>query len=180
MEEEQYYPTPQYGTGGYQPQDSKADLLEKIRPEKAVEVIKNVLKGLEYDELSNTWKPNPHLKEFALTEFGATMVASLIYPASSQNTSLSNLKEERIHKRLVNIMKALCKDMLDYYHEMGIKSQAQMYHVASIVYTHVWVSLTQSENEGIRRLLNSTISESRNVSTYGEEKKGGVLGLLRR
>jgi hypothetical protein len=176
-QQEQYYYPPAGGSPNY---DGKADLLDKIKPEKAVEVIKQILLGREWDETKGKWIDNPALQRFKLTDFGATMVSSLVYPASSQNTSLSNLKEERIHKRLVQIIKALCKDMLDYQEEMGIKSQAQMYHVANIVYTHVWVSLTQSENEGIRRLLNSTISESRNVQTIGQEKKGGVLGLFRR
>ena len=176
QEQQMMYPS----SGGYPMVDSKADLLEKIDPGKAVLIIKNVLMGLSFDENTNKWIPNNSLLQFSLTEFGATIVAGLMYPASSQNSSLSNLKEERIHKRIVGIQKALVKDMLDYHSEMGIKSVAHLFHIASIVYTHIWVSLTQSENEGIRRLLNSTISESRNVSTYGEEKKGGILGLIRR
>jgi len=176
--QEQYYYPP--SAGNYGTQDGKADLLDKIKPEKAVEIIKYVLMGYELDSDTNEWKPNPILMKFALTEFGANFVASLVYPACSQNTSLSNLKEDRINKRLLGITRTLMKMMLDYWDEMGIRSTAQLYHVESIVRTLVWVSLTQSENEGIRRLLNSTISEQRSVATYGEEKKGGMLGLFRR
>jgi hypothetical protein len=178
QQEQFYYPPSQ---GNYSPNfDSKADLLDKIKPEKAVDIIKHILMGYEWSEEDQVWKPNIILQKYALTEFGANFVASLVYPACSQNTSLSNLKEDRINKRLLGITRTLMKMMLDYWDEMGIKSTAQLYHVESIVRTLVWVSLTQSENEGIRRLLNSTISEQRSVNTYGEEKKGGILGLFRR
>ena len=71
------------------PLDGKADLLDKIKPERAVEVIKQVLMGFEWNERQGEWVENPALEELKLTPFGASMVASLIYPASSQNTSLS-------------------------------------------------------------------------------------------
>jgi hypothetical protein len=104
-----------------------------------------------------------------------------MYPASSQNSSLSNLKEERINKRLNSIIISLVYDMIAYRDEMGIQSTSHMRHLYEIVHTLVYVSLTQSENEGIRRLINSTISESRNVSTYGEERKEGFLrGMFRK
>jgi hypothetical protein len=172
--------------------DSKADLLDKIKPELAVEVIKQTLMGNEYSDQEGKWIPNRILRgevlengkwvkkteSYALSEFGAMKIASLVYPACSQNASLSNLKEEKINRRVLNIIKALCKMMLDYHDRMPIESVAQLYHIKEIVYTLVWVSLTQSEHEGIRRLINSTISESRNVSTYGEEK-GLFSGLFR-
>jgi hypothetical protein len=179
VEEQQYMDSSYPPSSGMMHMDSKADLLDKIKPELAVEVIKQVLMGKEWDAIKEAWVVKPGLSEFALTEFGATIVASLVYPACSQNTSLSNLKEDRIYKRLLSIIKTLCKDMLDYHQEMGIKSSAHLYHIKDIVYTIVQVSLTQSESEGIRRLINSTIQESRNVSTYGEEK-GGIMGLFRR
>jgi len=175
-------------------QDSKADLLDKIKPEFAVEVIKQTLMGNEWNEEQGKWIPNRNIRgeifvdgkwekqkgaSYALSEFGAMKIASLVYPACSQNASLSNLKEEKINRRLLNIIKALCKMMLDYHDRMPIESVAQLYHIKEIVYTLVWVSLTQSEHEGIRRLINSTISESRNVSTYGEDKQGMFSGLFR-
>jgi len=178
MEQQTYqYPA----SAGYEETDGKADLLDKIKPERAVEIIKNTLMGNEWDAVEEKWVANPHLKEYAVTEVGAAMIAALIYPACSQNTSLSNLKEDRINKRLLGLLRALNKDMLDYWTEMGIKTTAQLGHISNIVQTLVWVSLTQSENEGIRRLLNSTIQENRSVSTYSEAKKsGGISGLLRR
>jgi hypothetical protein len=174
--EEVLYPPGQ----GFPAVDSKADLLDKINPEKAVEIIKNYFMGKEFNQTTGNWEYNPALQRFSLTEFGANLIAGLIFPASSQNSSLSNLKEERINKRIVGIIKSLVKDMLDYHIEMGIKSEAHMYHIASIVYTHVYVSLTQSEGEGIRRLLNSTIQENRSVMNTEDQKRGGLRGLFRR
>lgn len=159
--------------------DSKGDLLEKIQPEKAVEVIKQTLMGKTWNEETGKWEENIALKNNALTESGAMMVAGLIYPACSQNAALSDLKEEKITKRICNIKETLLRELLDNHLDWGIKSQAQIYYIADIAHTIIWVSLTQSEREGIRRLLNSTISESRNVNTYGEER-GLFGGIFRR
>jgi len=71
------------------------------------------------------------------------------------------------------------KMCLDNWEIYGINSVSQLYFVKEIVYTNTLVSLKQPENEGIRRLLNSTISENRSVATYGEAKSG-VLGLFRK
>ncbi len=159
--------------------DSKADLLDKIRPEEAVEQIKQRLMGKEWNPIKEEWIQNPALKDISLTEVGACAVTNLIFPASTRNVSVSNLKDEEIKKRLLSLVKTALKMCLDNWEIYGIKSVSQLYFVKEIVYTNTLVSLKQPENEGIRRLLNSTISENRSVATYGEEKSG-MLGLFRR
>jgi len=181
MEEQpQYYPP---SPVSYPPptMDSKADLLDKIRPEETIEEIKQRLMGKEWDSVQEKWIFNPALKDIALTEVGASAITNLIFPASTRTVSVSNLKDEEIKKRLLSLVKTAMKMCLDNWKIYGINSVSQLYFVKEIVYTNTLVALKQPENEGIRRLLNSVISENRNVSTYGEERGGGgVLGLLRR
>ena len=174
------YPPISGGMGGMPRMDSKADLLEKIKPELAIETIKQKLMGREWNEQKHEWVPNLALKKMALTEEGATAITNLMFPASSQNVSLSNLKDEEIKKRMLSIIKTAMKMCLDNVHEYGITSSSQYYFIRELIHTNTLVVLKQSENEGIRRLINSTISENRNYNTMGEEKKGGILGLFRR
>lgn len=179
-----YQPEPSQGlyppSQGFYQQDNKADLLDKIRPEDTVEQIKQRLMGKEFDNVKGKWIANPSLQMLALTELGASAITNLIFPASTQNVAVSNLKDEEIKKRLLNIVKTAMKMCLDNWEDYGIRSVAQLYFIKEVVYTNTLVSLKQPENEGIRRLLNSTIQESRNVNTYGEEKSGGILNLFRR
>lgn len=167
-------------TGGMPQNDSKSDLLDKIRPEETVEEIKQRLMGKEWDTSKEKWILNPSLKDMALTEVGASSVATLIFPTCSRTSSLSNLNEKIIWNRWLQVIKTLEKNILDNWFEWGIHTQAQIYWVSEIVKSAVLISLKQPENEGIRRLLNSVIQESRSVATYGEERKGGVLGLFRK
>jgi hypothetical protein len=167
-------------SGGYFPLDSKADLLDKIRPEEVVEQIKQRLMGKEYDTISERWILNPALKDIALTEVGASAITNLMFSASTRSVSISNLKDDEIKKRLLNIIKTSMKMCLDNWESYGIKCTSQLYFVKEIVFTNTWVVLKQPENEGIRRLINSTIQEQRSVSTYGEQKSGVINSLFRR
>jgi hypothetical protein len=177
-QQEMYYPAP--SAGGYPNMDSKADFLDKIKPEEAVKSIKQMLMGREYDEDSETWIENPELKGMALTERGASAITNLMFSASTRNVSISNLKDDEIKKRLLSIIKTAMKMCLDNFEAYGIKEESQFFFIREVVHTNTLVAMKQSENEGIRRMLNSTISEQRSVNTYGEEKKGGMLGLFRR
>ena len=170
----------QYSPSGYFPPGEKADLLDKIRPEEVVEQIRQRLMGKEWSFVQNKWLDNPALEAISLTEVGAYSITNLIFPASTRNVALSNLKDEEIKKRLLSLVRTGMKMCLDNWEEYGIRSVAQLYFVKEIIYTNTLVSLKQPEGEGIRRLLNSTLQESRVVSTYGEEKKAGVLGLFRK
>lgn len=159
--------------------DNKADLLDKIRPEEIVEEIKQRLMGKEWNDQKGEWVLNPVLRDVSLTELGACSISNLIFPASTRNVSISNLDDDEIKKRLISIIRTAMKMCLDNYAEYGITSTSQFYFVKEIVYTNTLVSLKQPENEGIRRLLNSVISENRSVNTFGEERRG-ILGLFKK
>jgi hypothetical protein len=166
-------------SNGYQKPNDKADLLDKIRPEDAIYEIKQMLMGKEYDREKDKWIFNPALKDLALTEIGASAIASLMYPASTRTVSVSNLKDAEIKPRLRSIVFTALKMCLDNWQRYGITQEAQLHFVKEIVYTNTLVALKQPENEGIRRLLNSTISESRSVASY-DEGKNGIFGLFNR
>jgi hypothetical protein len=178
--EQQEQPQQDFIPGGYYPNnDGKADLLDKIRPEEVIEEMKQRFMGREWDVVKEKWVPNPALREMSLTETGASELTNLIFTASTRNVAISNLKDEEIKKRLLSIIRTAMKMCLDNWRRYGITTVSQFYAIKEALYTNTLVALKQSENEGIRRLLNSVISENRNVSTFGEEKKG-ILGLFRR
>jgi len=168
-----------YPSSGLMMHDSKADLLDKIRPEEIIEQIKQRLMGKEWDPIKDEWVSNPALQDISLSQTGASAITNLIFPASTRNVSISNLNNDEIKRRLLNLIRTAMKMCLDNWESYGINSVSQLYFVKEIVYTNTLVALKQPENEGIRRLLNSVISENRSVSTYGEEKKG-ITGLFRR
>lgn len=181
--ENQQHPSPEQSyppVSGYSVPEGKADLLDKIRPEDTIEEIKQRLLGNEFNKESGRWEPNLHSKKFALSPIGAFAITSLIFPASTRTISVSNLKDEEIKKRILSLIKTAMKMCLDNWKEYNMVSVSQFYFIKEIIYTNCLGALKQPENEGIRRMLNSTIQESRNVSTYGEEKRGGVLGMFRR
>lgn len=166
---------------GFMHSDSKSDLLDKIRPEDVIEEIKQRLMGKEWNSRNEKWVLNPSLKDIALTEVGSSAITNLMFPASTRSVSISSLKDEEIKKRLLSLVRTGMKMCLDNWETYGIKHTSQLFFVKEIIYTNTLVALKQPENEGIRRLLNSIISENRNVSTYGEEKgRGMIAGLFRK
>jgi hypothetical protein len=179
QQEQEYYPSYPPQAGNYARND-KADILDKIRPEDTIEEIKQRLMGKEYDTIKEEWIYNPALKDVSLTIVGACAITNLIFPASTRTVSVSNLNDEEIKRRLLNLVKTAMKMCLDNWESYGIKSVSQLYFVKEVVYTNTLVALKQPENEGIRRMLNSTIQENRSVNTYGEEKRGGILGMFRK
>jgi len=135
----------------------KADLLEKIRPDAIVEVIQNKLMGKEFK--NGIWVINPVLKKRALTEEGATEIANLMLSVSSQNVSISKLKDDEIKKRTMGIVETAQMMALDNWRVYGIKNGDQLYFINQIVLSNTLITLKQSEGEGIRKLLMGTIAE---------------------
>lgn len=166
-------------TGSAQKND-KADLLDKIRPDAIVEIIRHKLQGEEYDNKTKRWVPNPAFKEFALTKVGAEQIANLMLGVSSQNVSISNLKDREIKDRCLSIAKTAQYMALENWIEYGIHKRSQFYFIHEIVFSNSLVVLKQPEGEGIRKLLVGTIQESRVYSQNQEEKKGRLLGVFRK
>jgi len=168
-----------YVPSGQSHKGDKADLLEKIKPDLIVEIIRHKLMGEEFDEKTKKWIPIEALKDYALTRLGAEMIANLMLGVSSQNVSISNLKDREIKERCLSIAKTAQYMALENWIEYGIKRRSQFYFIHEIVFSNSLVVLKQPEGEGIRKLLAGTISESRVVST-NEQEKGKLLGMFRR
>lgn len=170
-----------YIPSGQIQKSDKADLLDKIRPDTIIEIIRHKLMGEEYDEKNKKWIPNPAYKDFALTKVGAEQIANLMLGVSSQNVSISNLKDREIKERVLSIAKTAQYMAIENWIEYGIKRRSQFYFIHEIVFSNSLVVLKQPEGEGIRKLLAGTIQESR-VYSQNEDRKqaGGIKGLFRR
>jgi len=161
-----------------QQKTDKADLLEKIRPDSIVNVIKMNLQGYEWDPKSDEWKINKALQKLALTEVGASSIANLMLPASSQNVSLSNLKDLEIKKRVKAICRTAIYMAVTNWRDYGVYNPAQLRFINEVVFTNSFVVLKQPENEGIRRLIGHSVSEQRSTQTYNEGTGRGLFNIF--
>lgn len=156
----------------------KADLLDKIRPDEIVEVIRNRLLGKEF--INDKWVEIPALKNRALTELGAWDISTLMLSVSSRNVSISKLKDQEIRARALNICKQAQVMCLKNWKEYGIQGIDQLGFVHELVMSNTLITLKQPEGEGIRKMIMGTISENLSKNTIGEEKTGGLKGWLRK
>lgn len=161
---------------GYQVvrQSEKADLLDRIRPDAIVEIIQNKFMGKEF--INGAWTANPVLQQRALTEEGAFELANLMLSVSSQNVSISKLKDDEIKKRTRGIVATAQKMALDNWLVYGIRNGDQLHFIHQVIMSNTLITLKQSENEGIRKLLMGTVQEQ-NVNQT-QHSGGGVLGGL--
>lgn len=156
-----YYPA-SYSYG------DKADLLDKIKPDHIVHVIKFHLMGFKFED--NKWIPDADLQKRALSKVGATEIASLMLPSSSQNTSISKLTDDEIRYRAKEIAVQAIKQCLDNWKIYEIKGRWHFGLIYQIVFTNTFITLKQAQDEGIRMLLKGTTSE---VRTVAEQNGGG-------
>lgn len=162
-----------FGGASYPPtsiRGEKADLLDKIKPDLIVEVIRHKLMGEM--EKNGKWEKIDSLKNRAITEIGAWDLANLMLSASSQNVSLSKLTNDEIRARSLSIARTAQSMCLKNWKEYGIKGVDQLYFVHEIVFTNTFITLKQPEGGGIRRLISDTTSESRNVNIQEQPRRG--------
>jgi len=172
---------PQQQVGGIAPPmafptTDKADLLEKIRPDLIVEVIRNRLLGKEL--VDGSWVKQEYLQERALTEKGAWDIANLMLGVSSQNVSISKLKDEEIRERALSIAKTAQYMCLKNWKEYGIKGADQLFFIHELVFSNTFITLKQPEGEGIRKMLMGTMSEQ-TLKSEGAAKNS-ILDRFRR
>lgn len=153
----------------------KADLLDKIKPDAIVEVIRHKLMG---QHLKNgVWEYVPALKKKAISELGAWDISNLMLSVSSQNVSLSKLKDNEIRARTLEIIDTVHDMILKNWEDYGITGTDQIAFVHQIVMSNTLITLKQSENAGIRALIGNTTTESRIVNTNEIPQKRGWFGL---
>lgn len=156
----------------------RADLLDKIQPTLIVDIIYHRLMGEV--EHNGRWIKRPELQVRALTELGAWDIATLMTPVSSQNVSLSKLKDSEIRARALSIAKTTQEMCLRNWKEYGIKGTDQLRFVHEIVFSNTFITLKQPEGEGIRRMLKDTMTAEITDPYGGEQQKGGMMNLFRR
>ena len=146
----------------------EADLLDKIQPSLIIEVIKHSLLGEV--ELNGKWVKDPYLQDRALTKKGVHDIIGLMIPVSSQNVSLSKLKDNEIRARALAIARCAQEMCLRNWKEYGIKGTDQLRFVHEIVFSNSFITMKQPQDEGIRKLLaNTTTGE---INAQPEEQPG--------
>lgn len=158
-----------------QNRQDKADILDKIRPDLIVDVIRHKLMGEEF--VNGRWVTNERLRSRALTPTGAQDITNLMLSVSSQNVSLSKLDDDTIRKRALAIAVTAQRMCLDFWREYGIKSSSQLEFVHQIVFSNTLVTLKQPEGEGIRKLIQGTTTEQRSIIEQGDIRRKGLFGL---
>ena len=157
--------------------DNKADILDKIRPEHIVDMIRHKLMGEEL--IDGTWTKIPALEHRSLSEAGAWEIANLMVSVSSQNVAISSLKNEEIKPRLKAIVTAAMYKMLRNWKEYGIQGTDQFYYVKEIIYSNTLVSLKQPEHGGIRKMIMGVRTENVTSNASQEKKPSFMEGLFR-
>lgn len=149
----------------------RADLIEKIKPEQVVEIIRQKLLG--NDLIDGIWKPNPALKSRSLSEVGAWELSNLMVGTASLNTSISKLQDFEIKRRILSIATTAQKMCVQNFHAYNITSTSQLNFVHEIIFTNGLMVLKQAHNASIQNLLMGTMTETRLV--HNEIKKPGII-----
>lgn len=156
------------------PMDQKsdrADILEKIKPEHIVEVIRNRLQGKDF--INGAWTYVPELRKRSLTEIGAWELSNMMLGIGNTSTSISKLKDVEIKNRLRNLTRSTMIKLLTNTKSYGIKSVSDFYYVHEIMFSHALVVLKQADDASIQELLKGIVHETRTFS--GSEKRESKL-----
>ena len=187
-DDEQIIAIPMGSSGGYggglavpqMTQQSKADLMDKIKPELMVEIIRQHLLGKEL--INGAWIVVPALKDRRLTEVGAWEIANLMLGVSSVNISISKLNDKEIKNRAYAIAKTTQYLLIANWKDYGITNTGQFYFVHEIVFSNTLAVLKQADAASIQELIKGTVQETRNVMQQPQKEGGGdrlkrMLGL---
>lgn len=173
-EEEEQQPQMYPPYGGMMRQD-KADLLDKIRPDTIVDTVRHKLMGEDLQE--GRWVKNPYLLDRSLSPTGAWEIANLMLTVSSQNVALSNLNAKDIRTITISIVDAAMEMCLKNWESYGIAGVDQLRFVFEIVRANTFITLKQPEDNGIKRLIQGSVTELRSYSNI-EQKSPGLLANI--
>lgn len=171
--EEQSYAPQNYSMPMMAPSE-KADLLDKIKPDLVIEIIRYRLMGMEL--VDGRWQEVKSLKNRKLTPLGAWEITNLMFPASTTNVSISKIKDADIRKRTESIVHTALRMCIRNWKEYGITGSDQIHFVREVVQTNTFVTLKQPDEGSIQNLIKGTTHEQRVVNQ--EEKKGGWLSSV--
>jgi len=165
-----------YGAVPQMPNFNRAELIDKIKPEAMVEVIRHKLLGEEW--INDRWVPLPALQDRRLSQIGAWEIANLMLGVSSINISISKLSDREIKERAYRIAKSAQFMLISNWREYGINNVAQFYYVHEIIFSNTIAVLKQADDASIQDLLKATIYETRNVSQKPKEEGGKKISRM--
>jgi hypothetical protein len=148
----------------------KADLLDKIQPTKIIDILFHRLMG--ETDIDGEWIKDPQLSSRALTKKGAWDIITIMIPVSSQNVSLSKLKDHEIRARALSIAKTTQEMCLRNWREYGIKGADQLRFIHEIVFSNTFITLKQPEGEGIRNMIKNIGSGEIGFQPQEEQSSG--------
>jgi len=154
----------------------RSDLIDKIKPEAMVEIIRHRLMGEEW--VDDTWRPVPALQNRKLTDRGAWEIANLMLGVSSINISISKLNDREIKERAFRIAKSAQYLLISNWKEYGLHNASQFYYIHEILFSNTIAVLKQADEASIQDLFKSTIHESRNYMGEQKEKTSGKIGRM--
>jgi len=155
----------------------RSDLIERIKPELMVEVIRQRLLGKEF--INGQWVALEALKNRRLTEIGAWEIANLMLGVSSINISISKLTDREIKERAFRIAKTTQRMLLSNWKEYGLINTSQFYYVHEIVFSNTLAVLKQADAASIQELLKGTVRGTVGDSYgVGRETTGRRIGRM--
>jgi len=173
-----YVPVPQEqkqeSMPGYGPRlDSRADLMDKIRPDLVVDDIYHMLQG-EIKQKGSWTKID---QDKALTPEGARAICTLLFASSSQNTSLATLDDQDIRRIVIGNVADAMKLCLSNMKAYGIKSKDQLYFVKNIVKNNTFFVAKQAQDGALRNGLLRTQLELRQFQQQ-QTSQGGKIDVF--
>lgn len=149
-------------SGNYPPiqqlRSDKADLIDKIKPDVIVEILRHRLMGEEL--VNGEWVINDRLKENSISYAGAHRICTLMLSCSSQNVALSKIDDSIIRARAIAISRCALEECLANWREWNIKNASTLNFIHQIVFSNTFITLKQPEHGGIRALIMGTTQES--------------------
>jgi len=161
--DDQYVDVPMPYSVPQMPRSDRADLLDKIKPDVIVDVIRHRLMGEEL--VDGVWKPYGPAQKRALSALGAWEISNLMLGTASINVSISKLDDFEIKKRVNGICRAAIISCIANWKDYGIRDSSQLWFVREIVFTNALVVLKQADDASIQELLKGTIQESRLIQS---------------
>jgi hypothetical protein len=141
-----------------------------------IEIVGDIFhKLLGEEKINGKWIADEELQSRALTKKGAWDIATIMISVSSQNVSLSKLKDHEIRLRALSIARTVQEMCLRNWKEYGIKGPDQLRFVHEIVFSNTFITLKQPEGEGIRKLLGNIGSGEIGYSQEEPQNKGWNL-----
>lgn len=147
------------GSGGYAipqatQQTDRGDLIDKIKPEAVVEMIKQKFLGNEF--VNGEWKPVAALENSKLSEIGAYELSNLLMGVASIATSVSKYKDHEIRLRALSIAKTAQTMAIRKWKIYHITSAAMFPYIHEVLFSVTFAVLKQADDASIQDLLKGT------------------------